>query len=47
MDELLDMYEDILMHSLRFKAEVVELLKGLKSLGKNIAVVTEGPQDAQ
>lgn len=47
MQEVLCTYEQTLMQSLRLKEGVIDLLKDLKTRGKNIAIITEGPQDAQ
>lgn len=47
LDELLDIYRAVLESSLQLKCGALSLFLHLKSLGKNIAVITEGPQDAQ
>ncbi|KAI9897693.1 hypothetical protein N3K66_007549 [Trichothecium roseum] len=47
MAKLLDLYEDSLSAALELKPGATDLLALLKSLGKKIVVVTEGPQDAQ
>lgn len=47
MKVLVDMYETVLMANLERKAGVMELFQTLKHHGCKIAVVTEGPQDAQ
>jgi len=47
MASLLESYEDTLTASLELKCGAVSLLSALKEMGKKIAVVTEGPQDAQ
>ncbi|KAJ5893750.1 HAD-like domain-containing protein [Penicillium taxi] len=44
---LLVIYQDSLKTGLKLKPGAMELLKKLKARGKNIIVVTEGPQDAQ
>ncbi|KAG9205119.1 hypothetical protein G6514_009582 [Epicoccum nigrum] len=44
---LVDLYERVLMQSLELKPGVMELFAVLKRYGKGIAIVTEGPQDAQ
>ncbi|KAJ7214067.1 HAD-superfamily hydrolase, subfamily IA, variant 1 [Mycena pura] len=44
---LLTIYESTLITSLELKCGAASLLSTLKRLGKMIAVVTEGPQDAQ
>ena len=43
----LDVYENTLMQSLQLKCGALELLRILKRNGKSIAIITEGPQDAQ
>jgi putative hydrolase of the HAD superfamily len=45
--QILDIYEKTLMEQLTLKPGVISLLKLLKQQGKYIAIVTEGPQDAQ
>lgn len=47
MTELLESYENTLMASLELKGGAFDLLSALKRMGKDIVVVTEGPQDAQ
>lgn len=47
LDELLDVYETTLNESLQLKDGALSLLETLKAVGKKIAVITEGPQDAQ
>lgn len=47
LQELVDRYERVLMQSLQLKPGVLELFATLKRCGKGIAIVTEGPQDAQ
>lgn len=44
---LLRRYEETLKGNLELKSGVVELLSTIRRLGKNVAVITEGPQDAQ
>ncbi|KAK8068760.1 hypothetical protein PG994_005376 [Apiospora phragmitis] len=44
---LLHIYEATLKESLELKSGALELLSTLKRLGKKIAIITEGPQDAQ
>lgn len=44
---LADIYEATLATSLRLKCGASSLLATLKSLGKKIAIITEGPEDAQ
>lgn len=47
MKVLLECYESTLMANLELNSHAVDLLQCLKSRGKKIAIVTEGPQDAQ
>ncbi|KAK0385106.1 hypothetical protein NLU13_7584 [Sarocladium strictum] len=47
MTQLLEAYESILTSQLHTKPGAKELLATVKRLGKNIIVITEGPQDAQ
>jgi putative hydrolase of the HAD superfamily len=47
MQVLLDQYEKTLTESLQLKAGVVDLFQTLKRYGYKIAIITEGPQDAQ
>ncbi|KAH6633636.1 HAD-like domain-containing protein [Boeremia exigua] len=47
MQILVDLYEEVLTKSLELKPGVLELFQTLKRCGKKIAVITEGPQDAQ
>lgn len=44
---LQDTYENTLMDSLELKCGALSLLKAVKSMGKKVVVITEGPQDAQ
>ena len=44
---LLDQYEKTLMKNLQLKAGVIDLFQPLKCYGCKIAIITEGPQDAQ
>lgn len=45
--ELLESYESTLTASLETKCGAIGLLSAIKDMGKNIVIVTEGPQDAQ
>ncbi|KAL0936226.1 oxidoreductase family protein [Colletotrichum truncatum] len=47
INHLLDIYENTLTESLQLKNGAMELLLQLKTMGKKVAVITEGPQDAQ
>ncbi|TDZ29829.1 hypothetical protein C8035_v003965 [Colletotrichum spinosum] len=47
LNELLAIYEEALARSLQLKDGALSLLSTLRRVGKKIAVVTEGPQDAQ
>ncbi|KAK2779718.1 had-superfamily subfamily variant 1 [Colletotrichum kahawae] len=47
VDRLLDIYEDTLTRSLQLKDGALGLFATLKEKGKKVAVITEGPQDAQ
>jgi FMN phosphatase YigB (HAD superfamily) len=47
LEELADTYETVLEGSLELKCGVMSLLTHLRAMGKKIAVITEGPQDAQ
>jgi FMN phosphatase YigB (HAD superfamily) len=47
LDELADTYDMVLEDSLELKCGAMSLLTHLKAMGKKIAVITEGPQDAQ
>ncbi|CAG5181258.1 uncharacterized protein ALTATR162_LOCUS9672 [Alternaria atra] len=47
MQTLLDTYESILMQNMQLKAGAISLLQILKQQEKSIAIITEGPQDAQ
>ncbi|KAK2024901.1 HAD-superfamily hydrolase, subfamily IA, variant 1 [Colletotrichum zoysiae] len=47
IDELLLIYETNVQHSLELKRGAESLLRALRSYGKKIVIVTEGPQDAQ
>ncbi|KAL8879861.1 MAG: hypothetical protein Q9198_002609 [Flavoplaca austrocitrina] len=44
---LLTLYRDTLLCSLKLKPGASELVSLLKSLGKTVIIITEGPQDAQ
>ncbi len=46
-DSLADIYEAALATSLRLKSGALSLLTTLKNRGKKIAIITEGPEDAQ
>ncbi|KAI3547378.1 hypothetical protein CSPX01_03815 [Colletotrichum filicis] len=46
LDSLLDIYERTLNESLQLKDGAEALLKKLKTMGKKVVVITEGPQDA-
>lgn len=45
--QLLEDYEKTLVQNLKLKAGAEELLQTIKSSGRKITVITEGPQDAQ
>ncbi|KAH7175423.1 HAD-like domain-containing protein [Dactylonectria macrodidyma] len=47
IDNLLSCYERILVENLALKPGALSLFKAIKSSGRKIAVITEGPQDAQ
>ncbi|KLO83878.1 uncharacterized protein FFB20_05268 [Fusarium fujikuroi] len=47
VDELLEDYERVLVDNLTLKPGAVSLLEAIKASGRKIAVITEGPQDAQ
>jgi putative hydrolase of the HAD superfamily len=47
MQGLLSLYERVLTENLELKPGALELLQTLKRRGHKIAVITEGPQDAQ
>ncbi|KAL2070250.1 hypothetical protein VTL71DRAFT_13276 [Oculimacula yallundae] len=47
VDELLDVYEDVLTEALELKSGALDLLVTLKGMGKKIVIITEGPQDVQ
>ncbi|KPM39590.1 hypothetical protein AK830_g6959 [Neonectria ditissima] len=47
LDELLTSYERVLVENLTLKPGALSLLAAIKSSGGKIAVITEGPQDAQ
>ncbi|KAH6981791.1 HAD-like domain-containing protein [Ilyonectria sp. MPI-CAGE-AT-0026] len=47
IDELLASYERVLVENLTLKPGALSLLRAIKSSGRKIAVITEGPQDAQ
>lgn len=47
VDELLGVYERVLIENLQLKPGVVSLSRVIKASGRKIAVITEGPQDAQ
>ena len=47
MDYLLDIYKSNLKAALTLKAGALQLIKKIKSFGKKVIIVTEGPQDAQ
>ncbi|KAI8264996.1 Glyceraldehyde 3-phosphate phosphatase [Colletotrichum sp. SAR11_239] len=47
IDRLLVTYEDTLTQSLQLKDGALSLFATLKKKGKKVAVITEGPQDAQ
>ncbi|KAF9762835.1 hypothetical protein IL306_003303 [Fusarium sp. DS 682] len=47
IDELLEDYERILVDNLTLKPGAVSLLEAIKASGRKVAVITEGPQDAQ
>jgi putative hydrolase of the HAD superfamily len=47
LDELTHTYETVLGGSLELKCGAISLFTQIKAMGKKIAVITEGPQDAQ
>ncbi|KAG9255411.1 HAD-superfamily hydrolase, subfamily IA, variant 1 [Emericellopsis atlantica] len=47
MNQLLESYEATLVANLELKCGAQGLLSTIKSMGKKIVVITEGPQDAQ
>ncbi|KAF4993622.1 hypothetical protein FGRMN_6340 [Fusarium graminum] len=47
VNELLEDYERVLVENLTLKTGAVSLLEAVKASGRKIAVITEGPQDAQ
>ncbi|KAK4147567.1 HAD-like domain-containing protein [Dichotomopilus funicola] len=47
IEELLESYEDTLVKSLELKCGALSLLSAIKDMGKKVAIMTEGPQDAQ
>ncbi|KAM0421111.1 hypothetical protein ACHAPT_011182 [Fusarium lateritium] len=47
IEELLHDYERVLVENLTLKPGALPLLKAIKESGRKIAVITEGPQDAQ
>ncbi|KAF4450099.1 hydrolase-the HAD superfamily protein [Fusarium austroafricanum] len=47
VDELLEEYERVLVDNLTLKTGAVSLLEAIKASGRKVAVITEGPQDAQ
>lgn len=47
LQKMLDTYETSLLEALALKPYALSLLTALKAKGKHIAVVTEGPHDAQ
>ncbi|PVH98295.1 HAD-like protein [Periconia macrospinosa] len=47
MAKWVSLYETSLMQNLQLKCGVIDLFTALKSLGKKIAIITEGPQDSQ
>ncbi|KAM0307932.1 hypothetical protein HYE67_000379 [Fusarium culmorum] len=47
IDELLNTYERVLVDNLTLKPGATSLLQAIKGSGRKIAVITEGPQDAQ
>ncbi|KAL4724199.1 hypothetical protein ACLX1H_008812 [Fusarium chlamydosporum] len=47
VNDLLDDYERILVENLTLKQGAKSLLEAIKSSGRRIVVITEGPQDAQ
>ena len=47
LTELLSLYENALKEALELKSGALSLLRAIKDQGKKIAIITEGPQDAQ
>ena len=47
MERFLATYEETLMKALELKCGALDLLKTSRAMGKKIAVITKGPQDAQ
>ncbi|KAF7548976.1 hypothetical protein G7Z17_g6706 [Cylindrodendrum hubeiense] len=47
IDDLITSYERVLVQNLTLKPGAVSLLRAIKSSGRRIVVITEGPQDAQ
>ncbi|KAK7402402.1 hypothetical protein QQX98_011844 [Neonectria punicea] len=47
LDRILTSYERVLAENLSLKLGALSLLAAIKSSGRKIAVITEGPQDAQ
>ncbi|KAH7157410.1 HAD-like domain-containing protein [Dactylonectria estremocensis] len=47
IDNLLSYYERVLVENLTLKPGALSLLRAIKSSGKKIVIITEGPQDAQ
>lgn len=47
LSDLLDLYEITLIQSFELKTGAREVLQTVKSLGKKVVIITEGPQDAQ
>jgi putative hydrolase of the HAD superfamily len=47
IEQLLEDYEKVLVQNLKLKAGAKELLQAIKTSGRKIAIITEGPQDAQ
>jgi putative hydrolase of the HAD superfamily len=47
MQRFLATYEETLTKALELKCGALDLLETLRAMGKKIAVITEGPQDAQ
>ena len=47
MQTIVDSYEKVMTENLELKSGVLVLLQTLKRYGRKVAVITEGPQDAQ
>ena len=47
MEVLLHTYENTLMRNLQLKEGAIPLLETLKQQGKQVVIITEGPQDSQ